>query len=94
LGEVGLDHFAHQLGEGRAKAPAEPGAGLRGVALQQIDLGRPQVALVDRTRSAPERASMPTSSTPAPRHTIRRSMQAKASSMNSRTLCASPVART
>ena len=45
-------------------------------------------------RLSPSALSMPTSSTPLPRHSILRPMQANARSTNSRTECISPVAST
>src|SRR5262245_45068763 len=41
--EIALHHHPHQLLEADARAPAEPLARLGGVALQRVDLGRPQV---------------------------------------------------
>jgi hypothetical protein len=45
LGEVGLDHLAHQLGKAGAVAPAERGVRLARVALQQQAREQPRQAL-------------------------------------------------
>ena len=64
------------------------------VAEQKFDLGRPEIARIDPHQLLSVRASIPASSTPPPRQTISRPMQAKARSTNSRTLWVSPVAST
>jgi hypothetical protein len=47
LGEVAGEHDPDELGKGRPGLPAEPLAGLRGVAAQLVDLGRAEIAGVD-----------------------------------------------
>ncbi len=50
--EIGPDHLARQFASGRAVAPAELVARLGGVADEQIDLGRAEIAAVDLDQAA------------------------------------------
>src|SRR5579871_4953961 len=45
--EIMLGHHADELGKADARAPAEPLARLAGIALERVDLGRPQIARIE-----------------------------------------------
>ena len=65
-------HLAHQLVEADLAAPSRASSrALRRVAEQRLDLGRPEVARIDRARARGRSPrSTPCSSTPSPRHSI------------------------
>src|SRR4051812_17746400 len=46
--EIGGHHLADKIAEADLVVPAELGPGLGRVAMQVVDLGRPEIALIDR----------------------------------------------
>ncbi len=94
LVEVGGHHLGHEIGEGDGVAPAKLCMSLGRVAQEIVDLERAEVARVDLDQELAGAAVEPFSSGPSPFQTSSRPVSAKARSMNSRTLWASPVAST
>ena len=91
---IGIDHLGDQLGAKVVLLPAELGRGLARVAEQQIDLGRPEIARIDRDQHLAGALAHAALVDAAAAPVDVAADLPKASSTNSRTECVSPVAST